>query len=129
MSDPEPKIALERCGTAKVRFVNSDGTVRTDMDFNFSLVVTPGESRYDHEAARIGKTSADEDFVANIDRAGTELSRTTNSTGELVYKTLIPGATYRFSKMADGKVTENVEFLATSGATIDLHEIVLPSEE
>ena len=128
-SDPEPTFILKPCGTAKARFVNSDGSVRTDMAFDFNLVVTPGVPRYDFEAARNGEKAADEDFVANIDRAGTELSRTTSSTGEIVYENLIPGATYRFTKMADGKVTENVDFIAKSGETIDLKDIVLPSDK
>ena len=118
-SDLEPTIILKPCGTAKVRFVNSDGSVRTDMSFDFNLVVTPGVPRYDFEAARNGEKAADEDFVANIDRAGEELSRTTSSTGEHVYENLIPGAMYRITKMADGKVTENVDFVAKSGETID----------
>ena len=129
ISDPEPTIMLKPCGTAKVRFVNSDGTVRTDMGFDFSLVVTPGASRFDFDAEKNGEKSADEDFVANIDRAGTELSQKNNVTGEIVYENLIPGATYRFSKLANGKVTENIDFVAKPGETIDLHDIELPSDK
>ncbi len=65
-SDEPVRVVLKPCGSAKAKFIldkeDSNSSPRS------SFVLTPGELKYDFDAVKAGKTMADSDFVANIDR-------------------------------------------------------------
>src|SRR5688500_9152674 len=89
------------------------------------IVMTRGKSRFDNEAILAGESVAAEDFAANIDRVNNGPGSETNDKGEANYPALIPGARYRFVNLNGGKPRIEKEFVAESGETHDLGEIVV----
>ena len=63
---PEPIVVLKKCGSAKLRFVTSNGEPREGAHAMHKIVVTPGVMQYSEDVVA-GALAADEDFVANHD--------------------------------------------------------------
>jgi hypothetical protein len=128
LDDPSPTIELKPCGTAKARFVDPNGKpVGAGFQLGLQIVVTPGKPRYDFEAYQKGELLADEDFAANIDQSGARSgpSLQTDEKGEMKFSALIPGATYRFTNYNEGRPSISNEFVAESGTTFDMGDIVV----
>ncbi|HCO23352.1 MAG: hypothetical protein CME31_26310 [Gimesia sp.] len=128
----EPKIVLKPCGSANVRYVDSDGKpIAEKIIGGLYLVVTPGTPKYDIQAIRSGKLWADEELVFNIDRVNFSLPSacTTDAEGKLTFPALIPGATYRHVKVVNGQPEITHEFVLEPGEQKDLGEIELHMKE
>lgn len=123
---PSPKIVLKPCGSATARFVDPDGKPLVDeMLGGLKLVVTPGKSQYDFQAAQRGEKLADEELLANIDRFNYRLtsSYTTNKKGEMTFHALIPGAPYRNVIFVDGHSKITHEFTIQPGELYEMGDI------
>jgi hypothetical protein len=127
--DLQPTVPLIPCGSAKATFVDQHGEPIAHSDgIHIHIVVTPGPSPYDVPAMRRGEIVADQDFAVNVDPLNHgELK--TNEKGEIVFPALIPGATYRFHQLVQGRWKIEQEFKAVSGQTIDMGRIVIEVEE
>jgi hypothetical protein len=128
LKDPSPTIELLPCGAAKARFVDPNGKpVGAGFQLGLHIVVTPGKPRYDFDAYSKGELLSDEDFASNVDQSGPRSgpSMQTDEKGELTFTALIPGATYRFLNFNEGRPTIAKEFVAESGKTFDMGDIVV----
>ncbi len=135
-------VRLERCGSAVAQFVGKDGKRLVNYTPFFSMVITPGASM-----AATGFTGHDDKKELEGDwfnvpfwirsRFGRPLwpnINHTNAQGQITYRTLIPGATYRFvmlnllpkgglDEVAD-KGWPTRDFTVKPGETLVLPEIV-----
>ena len=125
-SRPTPAIVLKPCGEAIAKFITPEGDPVEGKQYGLHMVVTPGKPKYDFRASQRGETLADEDFAGNIDRVNYRPSLETDKDGEIKFPALIPGARYRFVRFFDGKPDPAVDFVAKSGETYDIGEIVIP---
>lgn len=122
----KPKIVLMPCGSAKARYVDSNGKpIAEESIGGLYLIVTPGTPKYDFQAIRSGKLWADEELVFNIDRVNyrSPSTYTTNAKGEMIFPALIPGAPYRHVIIVDGQPKITHEFVLQPGEQKDLGEI------
>ncbi len=120
-SDEPVSVALKPCGSAKAKFILD----KEDRQFSPMLffVLTPGELKYNFDAVQAGKTLADSDFVANIDRInyGNPQEAQEGIERHYTFPALIPGATYRL--LTSGGIEGPYrDFTVKSGETLDLGE-------
>lgn len=117
-------MRLAPCGTAKARFVDSEGKPIADLEPNLHLVVTPGVAQFDRSAAARGRLAADEDFAANIDRKNQTPFPKTGADGVATFRALIPGAAYELWGGRNRELAVLKQFSAEAGKTFDLGDIV-----
>jgi RNA polymerase sigma factor (sigma-70 family) len=112
-------VRLERCGRARVRFVNdrSEPVARTHS--HLEMVITPGVHRYDFKASQKGELAADGDMITNLDRQNYWSGPLSDANGRLTLPALIPGATYRLLLKLNPTVVIK-DFTVAAGKTIDL---------
>lgn len=127
-TDQPANVVLKPCGSAKAKFVLD----REDRQFFPMLyfVLTSGESKYDFNASKAGKTLADSDFVANVDRInyGNAQKEQEGLNRHYTFPALIPGATYRLM-IGGGIDGPYKDFTVKSGETLDLGEFTPKFEE
>ncbi|MFV1991739.1 MAG: hypothetical protein ACC652_13490, partial [Acidimicrobiales bacterium] len=131
-AEPSPRVVLNACGAAVMRFVDDEGKpVANQSTCNVFMVARPGVYKYDSQAMRSGAVSADSDFISNIDRTNYPgvKSDDTNQEGRVRLPVLIPGATYRIITPDGGDSSIAKEFVAESGKTTDLGDIVVEPHE
>lgn len=121
-------VVLKPCGSAKAKFILD----KDDRQFspNLFFVLTPGEMKYDLDAIKAGKTIADSDFVANVDRINYGIPKEVQEGIERHYTfpALIPGATYRL--LIGGRIDGPYkDFTVQSGETLDLGEFTPKFDE
>ncbi len=121
-------VVLKPCGSAKAKFILD----RVDRQFSPVLyfVLTPGEMKYDFDAMKAGKTLADSDFVANLDRInyGNPQEVQEGIDRYHTFPALIPGATYRL--LIGGRIDGPYkDFTVQSGETLDLGEFTPKFDE
>jgi hypothetical protein len=124
-ASPEPlTVRLAPCGSAKARFVDSEGKPIADLDPSLHLVVTPGIFPYGFSSAERGQLAADEDVAANIDRKNQTPFPKSGQDGVATFRALIPGATYDLAGGRDGKLAVLKQFTAEAGKILDLGDVV-----
>jgi hypothetical protein len=126
--DQQVRVTLRNCGTATMRFVDSNGKPIADHEPHVQLVVTPGPLDWNRDARESETLSADADFVANIDRLNYGTLKG-NAEGRVKLPALIPGATYRVLTVRKEQLVIAKEFQAKSGEAIDLGDIVYERDD
>jgi RNA polymerase sigma factor (sigma-70 family) len=105
-------VPLQECGTARVRYVDSQGKpIAGHQPDNLVLVITPGTDWPERD-----RTMADTVYQVNLDPVRLRGSRT-GADGRVTIVSLIPGATYRF---------RGQDFKSQPGKTIDLPDVSVP---
>jgi RNA polymerase sigma factor (sigma-70 family) len=118
-------VRLLPCGTAETRLLDTEGKPLPGRRVGLNLVVTPGSSRMDNKAYDRGELTADEGFVANIDRRNHWDGPLTDADGRVTFPALIPGASYRIEELDDPDHIVKCEFKAESGKTVKLPDVRL----
>jgi beta-lactamase regulating signal transducer with metallopeptidase domain len=124
-----PRVVLQSCGGAKMRFVDDAGKPVANYEPSIFFVVTLGGLQYDRKGANEGKLAADSDFVQNIDRANHSMNEKADVEGRLTMSALIPGATYQIATYRKQSFDLGKEFQAKAGETMDLGDIVVERPE
>jgi RNA polymerase sigma factor (sigma-70 family) len=110
-------VRLVPCAKAVARYVDVDGKPLANQSPMLFVVVTPGPPRHGLASEAL---SADEDFVANLDRRNYWHRPQTNQQGRVTLPALIPGASYRLAYVGkEGKMLHK-EFTPEAGKVIDL---------
>lgn len=122
---PDPTIVLTPCGQAKARIVRADGTPVVGNAPQLDFIMTPGELRFGADSMKSTNLMADRDFNANVDHVNYRPPVKTDEQGLITYPALIPGATYQIIGHEKGREVLKHEFVAESGKTLDLGEIVM----
>ncbi len=117
-------VALQPCGKARLRMVDSEGEPVVGYEANLYLVVTPGALQYDGAAMQRGELAADADFVENVDRSN-HASTKSDPQGFITFPALIPGATYRILSYRDGQFHVAKDFQAQANETLDLGDLLV----
>jgi len=118
-------VVLAPCGQASVRFLDPEGQPHERFSAPLHMVVTPGEIDNESMAFTLGKLTADEDFVSNIDQLNHWPAAKTDKEGRVTIPALIPGANYQFRTYKDGKLIILKTFSVQSGETIDLGDVTI----
>jgi RNA polymerase sigma factor (sigma-70 family) len=117
--DRPATVRLERCGSARARFVDAQGQPFANVQFQASRrPMIQLEMRFAEMGPETGGT-----LVVNLDHARYE-PLTTGAQGWATYPTLIPGVTYRILAGEGNWVTKK-EFVAEAGRTLELGEITV----
>jgi hypothetical protein len=124
-----PRVVLKPCGAVTMRFVDDQGKPVAKKEPNIELVVTPGRLRYSNDKMDADKLAADEDFMANVDRANHMPPEKSQEDGRLTVSALIPGASYHLISYAKQKFVLAKEFKAVANETIDLGAITVERQE
>jgi hypothetical protein len=146
--DQPSAVKLVACGTAKARFLDSQGKARANYQPRVQLLVPPGPHpngqnpgawNVDPKVRKVGarvqiaakprlwdvsaETPPNHDriLLSQADPLHYGKGFATNAQGEISFPALIPGATYRIS-LPDGKVKD---FKVESGKTVDLKDITV----
>jgi beta-lactamase regulating signal transducer with metallopeptidase domain/protocatechuate 3,4-dioxygenase beta subunit len=124
-----PRVVLEPCGKAAMRFVDDDGGPIEDYEPQIEIVVTPGAHQFS-DMAREGDTlAADADFISNADRLNHPGYEKSDATGRLEVAALIPGAAYRIVAFRDGKFAVAKDFVAEADKTVDLGDLIVQRQD
>jgi beta-lactamase regulating signal transducer with metallopeptidase domain len=123
------EVRLAPCGTAKARFVDFRGAPIAGLRQPLMIVVTPGPPPFSEIARLPSVMVADEDFVAAFDRKNHWPTPTTDREGRVIYRCLIPGATYRLHgpESTGGVLIKN--FTVEAGQTLDLGDVLADRPE
>ena len=124
-----PKVVLEPCGAAKMRFVDDKGKPVANFEPTVQFVMTPGELQYSEAAMKSNAITADAAFISNIDQANHSRPEKSDERGELTVAALIPGATYQVCTFSKRRSALSKEFQAIDKQTIDLGDIVVERRE
>ncbi len=118
-----PDVRLVTCGSARVRYVDSEGSPVSGMQFVPEMIVTPGPYWIDEVSRKKGELAADSDLLPNIDQSNWQ-THESGADGRVTIGNLIPGATYRVFK--NRNMSRNYQdFTVESGQTHDLGDIVV----
>ena len=123
--DPEMTVVLKPCGRATLWPLDGKGEPVPGYG-SVEMVVTPGASRYDLDAAQRGELAADADLIANVDRTNNELP--SDDKRQFNLPALIPGASYRVLGVLGGKWQVVKEFQVDANETLDLGELVVKDD-
>jgi hypothetical protein len=126
---PPPRVVLQACSAAAMRFVDDQGKPVAKQEPDIELVVTPGRLRYSTDKMDADKLAADADFIANVDRANHSLPEKSGEDGRLTVSALIPGANYHLITYAKQKFVLAKEFKAVANEMIDLGDITVERKE
>ena len=126
---PAPRILLEPCGEAKVRFVDDSGKPVANYEPTIYMVITPGGVALSASDMKAGKLAADEDFISNIDRANHQMPERADADGKMVIPALVPGASYRILTYRKQSFELAKDFQAKAKETVDLGDIVVERRE
>lgn len=125
-TDDPLDVVLEQCGEATARYVDPEGKPIKGHHPSLQLVLKPGVQPYDFEAQKNGGLGAMQDSIMNIDRTNYSMGPAdtgTNAEGKITFPALIPGATYQFMEIKDGRAVAGREFKVTAGQKLDLGDI------
>ena len=117
---PSPRVVLEPCGAAEMRFVDLMGQPIAKCDAWTHLVVTPGSP---DRRSLDPPLAADTVFAANVDHINYPQPERADDRGCLTLSALIPGATYHVE--VHGVATK--DFQVAARETLDLGDIKSPS--
>lgn len=123
-------VTLAPCGSAVARFIDQHGQPREKANGNLEIVAAPGfpSAFWTDQYPQNGELMADSEMLINVDRLN-YWERRAGPDGVLEMPALIPGATYRIYRFADGRFWLQREFQVKSGERIDLGDIVNKQEE
>jgi beta-lactamase regulating signal transducer with metallopeptidase domain/protocatechuate 3,4-dioxygenase beta subunit len=125
-----PVVQLQPCGSASVRFVDSQGKAIAGLEAMLEVVMTPGLGKYFHGVNRRvknGQWIADEDSIANFDRKHYWFpGLVADGDGRCTFPCLAPGAIYRLYNN-HGHVINDVakDFSVKPGERLQLPDIVM----
>ena len=131
-------VRLQPCGSARIRLVAPDGHPIAGRELRASLglhlVVRPGRTRNDQTPQGRDELTADEDFVANIDRLHYWNGPKSDADGRIALPFLVPGAPYRLiDNETIGVVNQGSQvwrdFTVKPGETVDLGDVVIRKPE
>ncbi len=125
----EPRVVLEPCGGAKMRFVDDKSKPVGKFEPIVQLVMTPGELQYSEAAMKSGAFTADAVWLSNFDRVNHPSFEKADDDGRFTAAALIPGATYQVVTFHKGRDALSKEFQAVAKETIDLGDIVVERKE
>jgi len=120
-------VRLQPCGTAKARLLDTSGKplVAYRGSSLIAMVVTPGPyfmpRQHPDETRVFGHVAA----LSAIDAINYKDSPVSDTTGQIVFPALVPGATYRRIPIGTKGTPLSDEFRVKPGETIDLGEIVI----
>ena len=113
-------VRLQRCGSAKARFVRENGKPVANLWPVTKMVLTPGGDLYDRDNT---DPCADLAFLANVDPEHHNYpDLVTDAEGRATLQTLVPGAKHWIGG-DDVRGHFHKEFTVDAGETIDLGEI------
>jgi RNA polymerase sigma factor (sigma-70 family) len=122
-------VQLQRCGTAKARFLDPKGKPLVNFHARIEVVITPGVPFVD-VSFNNPKPMAETTYMSTFDpkRYGIVHS---NAKGRITFPTLIPGATYWMMGTGGnrGLFNLNKEFKAKAGKILDLGDVVVKLEK
>jgi RNA polymerase sigma factor (sigma-70 family) len=117
--DRPATVRLERCGSARARFIDAQGQPFANVQFQVSRrPMIQLEMRFAG-----GGTETEGSLVVNMDHSRYG-PLATDAQGWVTYPTLIPGVTYRILAGEGNWVTKK-EFVAGAGRTLELGEITV----
>ncbi len=117
--DRPATVRLERCGSARTRFVDAQKQPFGNVQFDVSRrPMIELEMRFAGEGPETDGT-----LVVNLDHAAYE-PLATDARGWVTYPTLIPGVTYRILA-GEGSWVPKKTFVAEAGRTLELGEITV----
>ena len=118
--DRPATVRLERCGSARARFVDAQGQPFAHVQFEVSRrPMIQLEMRFAG-----GGPETEGTLVVNVDHARYH-PLATDSQGWVTYPTLIPGVTYRLLAGEEGGWVTKKPFVAAAGRTLELGEITV----
>ena len=122
-------VRLAPCGSAVARFIDQHGQPKEKAFGNLEIVANPGfpSAFWTDQYPQDGELMADSEMLVNVDRLN-YWERRAGPDGVLEMPALIPGATYRIYRFADGRFWLQREFQVKSGERIDLGDIVNKQE-
>jgi RNA polymerase sigma factor (sigma-70 family) len=124
-ADKPLTIRLAPCGKAVVQYVDLGGKPLANESPTLLAVVTPGPPRLIRDQG----LSADESFVANLDRQNYWHGPRTDRDGRITLPALVPEAPYRLIWSGkEGKVFHK-DFTVESGKTVDLGTLTVQRRE
>jgi beta-lactamase regulating signal transducer with metallopeptidase domain len=119
-------VRLLPCGSAEVRFIDTEGNPVVGRQETLNIVFTPGASRFVGPAAsEPGELQADEVINANFDRMHYWGGIRTDKDGRCLLPALIPGAAYRLYYESPSGENQVLDFRAESGKTLKLPDVVV----
>ncbi len=119
-------VMLEPCGSARARFVDPTGKplrkvmLLSNPKFGLEMVIHLSSSGNAQDQADNFATT----LVDNIDHDRYDEVLSTDGQGQIIFPSLIPGATYRVMAGERGWVMKK-EFVAQAGKTVELSEITI----
>jgi hypothetical protein len=120
-------VRLQRCGSAKVRFLDKEGQPLAGHWAEVEMVFAPGAARYDSRAFQRGETAADTVNLANIHRQAYQLDRgRTDEQGRITLPNLVPGVRYRLVRELGSRVLR--ELTVRPGEVLDLKDVKVAAE-
>jgi len=119
-------IRLQPCGTAKARLVDASGKPIAGYGGSglISMVVTPGPNPIPQQANET-RLIADVATVAGIDSINYADGPLSDALGQIVFRALVPGATYRRTPRGTRGTPLSDEFTVKPGEILDLGDIVI----
>jgi protocatechuate 3,4-dioxygenase beta subunit len=118
-------VRLQRCGTAKARFLDGQGKPLANLMVFLEIVITPGvpftDLSFDNP-----RPMAETTYMSTFDPKGYS-NLHSDANGRVTFPTLIPGATYWTIGYGANRGLFNLkkEFKAEAGKTLDLGDIVV----
>jgi len=120
-------VQLERCGSAKVRFIDEKGNPIPKIDAWTNFVITPGANIFSSMRDAMDSATAKSPLIAETACAPYSTCRgDTDSEGRITFTCLIPGATYQLggqSAMTGGAMSFGSDFRVAPGQVLDLGDI------
>ena len=120
-------VQLERCGSAKVRFIDEKGNPIPKIDVWTNFVITPGANIFRFNVDGIDSPTAKSALTAETACAPYSTCRKdTDSEGRIMFTCLIPGATYQLcgqSAITGGAMPFGSDFRVAPGQVLDLGDI------
>jgi RNA polymerase sigma factor (sigma-70 family) len=116
-------VKLQRCGSAKVRFLDKEGNPLEGHWPEVEMLFAPGPQKYDAKSAQRGLFAADAVDLSNVHRLSYQLHTfRTDREGRITLEGLVPGVTYRLVSLQQGPRILR-EFTVQPGETVDLKDV------
>jgi hypothetical protein len=121
-------VKVQKCGVAKVRFVDKDGRPLANMRVGVEIPISPGVSFFDPAAQQEYQLMADCAWLGNLDPDNNRELHT-DAQGRVVLRNLIPGARHWIvgTRPTGEMFRLPGEILAEAGKTVDLKTITVKS--
>jgi hypothetical protein len=124
-------VRLQPCGTAKARLVDANGKPLAAYRGSslISMVVTPGPFLMPQPQPNETRVFGHIGALSAIDTINYKDGPVSDTTGQIAFPALVPGATYRGIPIGTKGTPRSDEFTVKPGETIDLGDIVIEKPE